>query len=124
MVKKPAPKRPRPSFGVKNALGRVGEIVKIAVQHPTAACLTVMVATSVSRLAILSGSKKEDLFWNSGLGYAYWSSHDPKTDALLGELSGLYNGAQGLGLAAALAPVASQGLGVLGQALSPKKGAQ
>lgn len=115
--KNPLSKKPFPSLGVKNALGKVGEIVKIAVQHPSAAALAVMATASTARMIILSAQSKENLKWVPGFIGGSYGSKDPRSDAVLSELSGIYIGAQGLGLAAAVAPIATSALGMATQVL-------
>ncbi len=69
------------------------EIFIVAATHPTAAAIAVMVTTSTVKM--VSGAFQEKTEWQKKLS---------------GELTGLYNGAQTLGAAAALAPIALAGI--------------
>lgn len=75
--------------------GAFKQVLMAAATHPVTASLAVMVMTVITKQVVTQG--KTDTEWRKRFN---------------GEMSGLYDGAQKLGAAAALAPVVTGALGI------------
>lgn len=91
----------------KEALSKLGgalrDILRVAATHPATAGLAVMSLTVISKELVTQG--RDDTAWRRRFN---------------GEMSGLYDGAQKLGLAAAVVPAVVATLPVIGAALARK----
>lgn len=108
MVKKEPKQRKNLDLSMLKSIGSgFKEVVVAAATHPSISALFIM--TSMTSLRLLTGAYKEET---------------EKQRKLSGELTGLYNGAQAMGLTAAVVPLAITGIQAVSSLAAMKKGRQ
>jgi hypothetical protein len=115
MKNQPKTKQKTPPLNPKkigSVMGKIGGAIKqvatIAAAHPTTAALFIMAGATIIRVAVIAGGKGKE---------------PESMKPIMGELSNVYLGAQGIATAAALAPIVSSGIGLATSLMSKPKAA-